>query len=531
MQFLKSVLFRSQRRLPRSFHSLAMTESAIMRSSFPWFAMTLSCHREKHSDDAIPLGLSGGGCRTGKAWRQSLQSLKALLLVLISILYLGITPAFAAKVSGTLAAYPGQEIKLIGFDGFDKRNLATATTDENGGFSLDYGSYIGIGHLQLAKTNEGSIIILNGSDIVLQVDKGKKIYEQDFIENKENQLWVEYAKSQNTHDKARQAWQYLAKLYKNSAETDLLNLIAGQLAKLEEKDQAQLRQLPENSVLSLLVPIRKLIQAMTKDVVRAPENIPLHIETFKKIDLTHAYLWHSDLLEQLVRGHYIMLENSGNPLPKVFELANVSSDHILKALNTDASKKNTMAKFLFDFLRKRSMFKSARYLALQLLESHQRDLSDTLIKRLHVYHDLANGKAAPTVEFKANTVAHNGNLLDQGFMLNKDQSEYHILVFFKAGCKSCEQTLDNMKILYPRIKTMQVTVVYQDRQDWKQHINYPWVSGWNPSVFDKFHIWQDVTYFILDKDLKFYKIHLPLIWDYVESFVTKMQSLSLKERL
>ena len=65
---------------------------------------------------------------------------------------------------------------------------------------------------------------------------------------------------------------------------------------------------------------------MKKDVIHAPENIPAHIQTFKDIDFLEDTVWNSSLLKPLLQGHYIMLENSGNPLPKVFEMMNVSTD-------------------------------------------------------------------------------------------------------------------------------------------------------------------------------------------------------------
>ena len=73
----------------------------------------------------------------------------------------------------------------------------------------------------------------------------------------------------------------------------------------------------------------------------------------------------SGLQADLIESHFWLIENSGKQLDSVYIEMNKSIDILIENLLADEKKLNEIFEHLFNFLEKRSLFKSSEYLALK----------------------------------------------------------------------------------------------------------------------------------------------------------------------
>ena len=229
------------------------------------------------------------------------------------------------------------------------------------------------------------------------------------------------------------------------------------------------------------------------------QEIPKLIKSFRKIDFNNPKFKTSGLLQDLISGHYVFIENSGMQIDSLYKEMNESSDYILSNLRENENLLNETGEYLFDFLEQRSLHKASEYLAAQLVNLNGCNLNDKLVNKLELYRKLKPGKTAPEILFSDNTKL-------------SDIKSIKLLVFGASWCPKCKEDIIKLYNNYSAWKQKRVEVVYlsidTNKTDFENiYKNVPWKTdcqfkGWDTKAVKEYHVFATPTYFLLDKDLK-----------------------------
>ncbi|MEP5338753.1 MAG: thioredoxin-like domain-containing protein [Algibacter sp.] len=229
------------------------------------------------------------------------------------------------------------------------------------------------------------------------------------------------------------------------------------------------------------------------------DKIPEGIKQFRSIDFNNSKFKTSGLLKDIIEGHYMLLENSGQPLDSIYIQMNLSTKCLIDNLTENEVLLNETCDYLFNYLEKRSLYKSSEYLAVALLSQKGCGLEDKLANKLEAYRKLKIGKTLPNIVFTDKT-----KLSDIAFT--------KLLVFGGSWCPKCKEDLFKLKEYYNAWKGKGVDIVYisidTDKTDFKNtYNNVPWKTdckfmGWDTPAVKDYHVFATPTYFLLDEDLK-----------------------------
>ena len=102
---------------------------------------------------------------------------------------------------------------------------------------------------------------------------------------------------------------------------------------------------------------------------KEPQRIPELLQQFRTTNFNHPHFKTSGLFKELIEGHYMLLENMGQPLDSVYTQMNISTQHLIDNLQTNDSLLNAVGDQLFNYLEKRSLFKASEYLSVSLSQT------------------------------------------------------------------------------------------------------------------------------------------------------------------
>ncbi|MCD4735798.1 MAG: hypothetical protein K8R53_07115, partial [Bacteroidales bacterium] len=198
-----------------------------------------------------------------------------LLLILFQIII--VFNIQAQEVSGQLKYQAGQNIKLLGYNGFETVELAKSTIDSLGNFTLRCTTdYNGMAYLETSD-NGHLFFVLNEPDIIIT---GTHLQQPDSIMFKnsiENRLFTKYAVEHNQREAALAGWKYLLPLYKDVAQLKKqkksLTVIQKEIERLNNEDKQFLQDIDKSTYVSWFLPLRKLIDDMPLSARRDTERI------------------------------------------------------------------------------------------------------------------------------------------------------------------------------------------------------------------------------------------------------------------
>lgn len=162
-----------------------------------------------------------------------------------------------------------------------------------------------------------------------------------------------------------------------------------------------LESLKKDSYLHWFVPLRKLQSDMPQTIHRYPERRADNIAHFRSIDFSHPNFKTSGLFQELIEGHYFLLESS-DANSRYVEM-NRTTDYLLNNLKENHTLLNEMSKKMFAYFEKRSLFKAAAYLSDKLLNDVDCacELDESLEKKMQKYGALKIGATAPDIQLNA----------------------------------------------------------------------------------------------------------------------------------
>ncbi len=427
-----------------------------------------------------------------------------LFFILLFVLMSNIVHA-QQYFTGNLKAHAGQKISLSGFDYGKTIELDKNTIDSLGYFRLKYPSnYKGMAVLK-TQDNSSLFFALTEKEIQLKGEFLRKPQTLSFKNSNENPVFWKYAKEQQIRTQALAAWKFLGPLYQSETlfikQNKTKELIKNEQQRIEKEDVRFLKNLSAKSYMFWFLPLRKLVQDMPAAVSRYPKRIPKYISAFRNINFKDKRFKNSGLYVQLIEGHYKMLENIGQPIDKMVAEMNLSTSYLINQFSRDKNGLNMMAKHLFHFLEKRSLFKASEFLALTLLERHDKQITPKLANKFESYRKLKVGKIAPDIQ-----------LTPQRKLSNIQKTT--LLVFVASWCPDCKLTNEQLFKYYPKWKAnkKELEIIYVSVDTDKKafdtvYANAPWkvyadFKGWESQAVKDYHVIGTPSFFLLDKNRK-----------------------------
>jgi thiol-disulfide isomerase/thioredoxin len=412
-------------------------------------------------------------------------------------------------ISGKLSGLKNQSIKLECFVGLKSKNISNTIIDENGNFKLTYSkANYGVGYL-ISDNEKLLFVILSGEDIEIVGEALSDVENLKVVKGQENQYFEQYAKEHPRREQALSAWEYLEKIYASdtlfAVQKTTAKAIQDEKLRIIKEDQLFLERLPKDSYVKWFLPTRKLVSSVSTVAQYRPEEIPETIKSFRNLDYTDIRLYKSGLFKDAIESHFWLLENSGNPLDKVFEEMKISIDAMLPKLATNEKIFNEVTDYLFDLLEKHSLFQASEYLALKVLNEGSCAINNDLANQLETYRALKKGNIAPDVIFDTSNFLIPDNTLAK---LSEINTKYTVVVFGASWCPKCNEELPEIGKLYDKWKSKGVEVVFvaleEDKKAFADYAkNFPFpsysdIKKWDSEIVKDYYVFSTPTMFLLD---------------------------------
>ena len=420
--------------------------------------------------------------------------------------------ASSQNIAGTFPGIANQQIKLLGFNGFDTYVIDSIQANEKGEFKLFYDvSDYGMGYLS-TQDNKPFFIVLSGETIILKGETFALPETIKILEGTENLLFGKYATEHPRRAQALSAWGYLEKIYAKDSlfavQAVPKQAIAKEKQRIKTEDSLFLASLPKNSYVSYYLPLRKLVSSVSAIAQYRTKEIPAAIASFRNIDYTDPRLQKSGLLSDVIESHFWLIENSGGSLDSGYIEMNKSIDILVENLLQDEQKLNEISEYLFKFLEKRSLFKSSEYLALKLLNEQGCTLNKDFAARLESYRVMKKGNIAPDFDFEKDIFAPGYEMTKLPKRLSDLKSKYTVVVFGASWCPHCPPELSKISGLYKKWKEQGIEVVFvsldEDEKLFKSFVSvFPFISicdyqKWKSPIVKSYHAFASPTIYLLN---------------------------------
>mgnify|MGYP002639290977 CR=1 FL=1 len=437
------------------------------------------------------------------------------IILLFYLFFMVISAQAQQTITGTFPPLAGQQVSLVGFDGFGIYTIDSTKVSEKGVFTLKYADKDrGMGYLAAAD-NKAYFVILANEDIKLKGEVFSVPESIVTVSGKENKLFVQYATEHPKREQALSAWMYLQKIYQADSLFAIQKYpqqaIETEMQRIKQEDLNFLNHLDANSYISWYLPVRKLVSSVSTVAQYRTEEIPSTLTAFRKLDYSSELLYKSGLLKDVIESHFWLLENMGQPLDTVYKEMNISTDFVLANLSGNEKKFNEITKHLFHLLESRSLFKASEYLAIKVLTQNSCTVNDDLAKQLESYRTMKKGNIAPDIVFSGD-VLQNGSAIETPGKLSDIKSPYKVVVFGASWCPKCVEELSQLLPLYAKWKSKGVEVVFvsldTDKTKFKGFTSvFPFVSmcdyqKWETKAVNDYYVFASPTLFLLDSNQK-----------------------------
>lgn len=433
------------------------------------------------------------------------------LIIFLTFNFL-LSTTFGQNITGTFTDLANQQIKLVGFKGFDTFVIDSTKANEKGQFQLSYGTEdFGMGYL-LSEDDKSFVVILSGKSLKLKGESLAMPENIKIIEGSENKLFEQYATEHPSREQTLSAWDYLTKIYKKDSLFAIhqtpKQAIETEKKRIKEEDSLFLASLPKDSYVSYYLPLCKLVSSVSTIAQYRTEEIPATIQAFRTLDYTDKRLYKSGMLKEVIESHFWLIENSGRSLDSVYIEMNKSIDVLVENLLADEQKLNEITEHLFKLLEKRSLFRASEYLALKLLNEQGCTINNNFAAQLESYRAMKKGNTAPDIEFSESVIApgYQANKIPQ--KLSGIKSDYIVVVFGASWCPQCPQELSQIAKQYSKWKAQRVEVVFisldEDEKVFESFTSvFPFISlcdyqKWESPVAKDYHVFATPTIYLLD---------------------------------
>ncbi|MEI7423936.1 MAG: TlpA disulfide reductase family protein [Prolixibacteraceae bacterium] len=442
-----------------------------------------------------------------------MKTANVFILLIISILSVNVSAQHT--LTGNFPLLAGQQVRLVGFEGFGIYTIDSASVSEKGFLKLTYTDKDrGMGYLA-AEDKKAYFVVLANEDIQL---KGEILSVPDSVvtlSGKENQLFVQYATEHAKREQALSAWVYLQNIYGGDSffakQKSVQSGIIKEMLRLKQEDFDLLNNLDANTYIRWYLPVRKLVSSVSTVAQYRTKEIPAAITAFRNMDYTDQRLYKSGLYKDVVDSHFWLLENMGQPLDTVFKELHVSIDFMLANLSKSENRLNEITKYLFHLLESRSLYRASEYLAIKVLTQNSCVVNADLAKQLESYRAMKTGNTAPDIVFNGEVV-NGGEVIQTPQHLSDIQADYKVVIFGASWCPKCAEELSQLLPLFGKWKSKGVEVVFisldTDKAAFKNFAGaFPFMSWCNYQKWDSqsakdYYVFATPTLFLLDRHQK-----------------------------
>lgn len=417
------------------------------------------------------------------------------------------------SITCTFTGLANQQIKLVGFNGFDTYTIDSTHANEKRQFCLSFSTEdFGMAYL-LSEDNKSFVIILAENENLQLSGVNFELPESiKIIQGNQNQLFGQYASEHLRREQTLSAWDYLTKIYSKDSLFVIQEIpkhaIETEKQRIKAQDSLFLANLPEGSYVSYYLPLRKLVSSVSTIAQYRTEEIPAKMHVFRTIDYTDKQLYKSGLLKECIESHFWLIENSGRSLDSVYIEMNKSIDILLENLFADEQKLNEITENLFKLLEKRSLFRASEYLALKLLNEQACTINNDFAAQLESYRAMKKGNTAPDIEFKGDIFAPGYENSSIPKKISNIESNYTVVIFGASWCPACPQELSKISGLYKKWKAQGVEVVFvsldEDEKIFKSFTRvFPFISicdyqKWESPIVKDYYVFATPTMYLLD---------------------------------
>jgi peroxiredoxin len=425
---------------------------------------------------------------------------------IIVLLFICVSAYTQNSITGTFAGLANQQIKLIGFNGFDTYAIDSTQANEKGVFNLSYSKQnFGMAYL-LSENGKSFVVILAVNENLQLVGENFALPETIVIlTGSQNQFFEQYASEHPRREQTLSAWEYLEKIYLKDSLFAVQQIpkhaIEIEKQRIKAEDSLFLASLPKDSYVSYYLPLRKLVSSVSTIAQYRTEEIPVTMQAFCEIDYTNERLYKSGLLNETIDSHFWLIENSGRSLDSVYIEMNKSIDVLVANLLSDEKKLNEITEYLFKLLESRSLFGSSEYLALKLLNEQACTINNDFAAQLESYRAMKIGNIAPDFNLGFET----DNIPEKLSDINCD---YVVVVFGASWCPGCPEEFTNIFRQYDKWKKYNIEVVFvsldDDNNTFKSFTSvFPFISicdyqKWESPVVQDYHVFATPTIFLLN---------------------------------
>jgi len=419
----------------------------------------------------------------------------------------------AQQLSGTFPDIANQKIKLVGFNGLDTYGIDSTIVGKSGDFQLKFNTKdYGMGYIAAEDNKPLFVILAAGENLKLQGETLSNTEMLNITSGTQNRLFERYANEHVRREQTLSAWDYLDKIYSLDplfAVHDVpKHAIASEKQRLKTEDSLFLASIDKNTFVSWYLPLRKLVSSVSVIAQYRPAEIPTSIAAFRAIDYTDNRLYKSGLLSDVIESHFWLIENSGRSLDSVYLEMNSSIDFMFETLTKDEKKFNDISAYLFKLLERRSLFQSAEYLSLKVLNEVSCTINKDFAAQLESYRAMKKGNTASDFVFQKDVFAPSYPPSTAPKKLSDIKSAYTVLVFGASWCPQCPEELFQIVRVYEKWKKHGVEVVYvsldEDIQIFKSFVSvFPFISmcdykKWESPIVKAYHVFATPTIYLLD---------------------------------
>ncbi|MDY0078046.1 MAG: TlpA disulfide reductase family protein [Bacteroidales bacterium] len=424
--------------------------------------------------------------------------------------------AFAYSQNTITSSFPGlanQQIKLVGFQGFNTYTIDSVQANTKGEFSLKFNKNdSGMAYLMAEDKKSFIVVLAENENLQLKGETLALTSTVEIIEGRQNQLFEKYASEHPRREQTRSAWDYLARIYTQDSlfavHKQPKQAIENEKKRIKAEDSLFLENINKDSYISWYLPVRKLVSSVSTVVQYRPDEIASTLKTFRELDYTDNRLYKSGLLKETIESHFWLIENSGHSLESAYVEMNKSIDYMIENLITDEGKLNELSGFLFKLLEKRSLFTASEYLALKVLNEVSCTIDSDLASQMESYRAMKIGNITPDFEFKGDVFTPAYAAAEAPKKLSEIDTDYTVLVFGSSWCPACPQELMQIVGLYQKWKKHSLEVVFVSLDEeaalFKQFSKpFPFISlcdyqKWESPVVEAYHVFATPTIFLLN---------------------------------
>ena len=243
----------------------------------------------------------------------------------------------------------------------------------------------------------------------------------------------------------------------------------------------------------------------------SPKEMQSSTNNFRNINFSDPQLYSSGLIFSIIESQFWSIQNSRlDEISKFKELA-ASVDIILDSVKKNEKLYNDLAKYLFQYFEKYSLFTTSEYIALKALNQKEVALNSPLAFKLESYRKMKAGNTAPDFELIGD-VFKNGVVVKNTIRLADINTKYKLIIFGGSWCNQCRLEMIQLLPRYKNWKSKGLEVVFisldTDKKEFENFTApFPFYSAcdykkWETQAAKDYYVSSSPTIFLLDSNNK-----------------------------